>query len=130
MLTVGRRHDRAYGDRPRPKRPEVLLATATTGEGVPELLAAIDRRAPSARGGDAGDGTLDRSRMARAEAQLAGILGERVRERLHAPAHREALESVLRAIASHEVDPYSAADRLLTLLGPELRISRSRGGSR
>src|SRR5207247_1714228 len=30
--------------RPMPKRPEVLVATATTGAGIPELLAALDRR--------------------------------------------------------------------------------------
>src|SRR6478609_10060606 len=29
--------------RPRPKRPEVLITTATTGDGIPELLAAVDR---------------------------------------------------------------------------------------
>jgi LAO/AO transport system kinase len=46
MLTVGAQHDRAAGDRPRPKRPEVLLASSTEGSGVVELLAAIDRRAP------------------------------------------------------------------------------------
>ena len=35
---------------PRPKRPEVLVTTAATGEGVPELLAALDRhRAAGAR---------------------------------------------------------------------------------
>src|SRR6185437_2960883 len=30
--------------RPRPKRPEVLVTTAATGAGVPELLDALDRR--------------------------------------------------------------------------------------
>lgn len=45
MLTVGAQHDRAMGDRPRPRRPEVLQVSATTGAGVIELLAAIDRRA-------------------------------------------------------------------------------------
>lgn len=46
MLTVGAQYDRAAGDRPRPRRPEVLQVSSTTGTGVPELLAAIDRRAP------------------------------------------------------------------------------------
>ena len=46
MLTVGAQQDRAAlaAGRPRPKRPEVLLTTAATGAGVPELLAALDRR--------------------------------------------------------------------------------------
>src|SRR5690606_31167672 len=33
--------------RPAPKRPEVLVTTAATGEGVPELLAALDRHRAS-----------------------------------------------------------------------------------
>src|SRR5262249_55095467 len=37
------RPDRSRPERPRPKRPEVLVTTAATGEGVPELLAALDR---------------------------------------------------------------------------------------
>ena len=51
---------RAAGDdRPRPKRPEVLITTAATGAGVPELLAALDRhraagREGAVRGGPAG----------------------------------------------------------------------------
>jgi GNAT superfamily N-acetyltransferase len=48
MLTVGAQHDRAMGDRPHPRRPEVLLASSTEGTGIVELLAAIDRRRPSA----------------------------------------------------------------------------------
>jgi LAO/AO transport system kinase len=46
MLTVGAQHDRAMGDRPRPRRPEVLLASATEGTGIGDLLSAIDRRRP------------------------------------------------------------------------------------
>src|SRR6187200_2231199 len=46
MLTVGASHDReaAAEGRPTPKRPDVLLASAMTGAGVPELLAALDLR--------------------------------------------------------------------------------------
>ena len=56
MLTVGAQHDRELGDRPRPRRPEVLLVSAVNGVGVRELLAAIDRRAPVPDG--AGEQTL------------------------------------------------------------------------
>ncbi|HET7677156.1 MAG TPA: methylmalonyl Co-A mutase-associated GTPase MeaB [Candidatus Limnocylindrales bacterium] len=113
MLTVGASRDLPPG-RPRPKRPEVLLVTALTGAGVPELLAAIDRRR-------AGDGEVDgtaaeAARLARAEAQLAGILAERLQERLRDPEHAAAREATLRAIAAHELDPYAGADRLLALL--------------
>src|SRR4029079_11424490 len=53
----------ARTERPRPKEPEVLVTTATTGAGVPELLASLD--AHRARGRDAGDSTARRARAAR-----------------------------------------------------------------
>ena len=63
MLTVGAQHDRELGDRARPRRPEVLLVSALSGEGVAELLAAIDRRAPGPwRHGRAGRGAAQVSR--------------------------------------------------------------------
>ena len=113
MLTVGGRHDRAFGDRPHPKRPEVLLASGATGQGVPELLASLDRR--GAARATASD-EIDATRLARAEAQLAGILAERLRQRIHDPARENETRTLLRAVAAHELDPYSAADALLRSL--------------
>ena len=116
MLTVGAQHDRARG-RPTPKRPQVLLAAAATGDGVPELLAALDRRFETLRAPGTGDGTTaGGSRLARAEAQLAGILSERLRDRLRDPELADATRAALEAVADHELDPYSAADRLLDAL--------------
>jgi LAO/AO transport system kinase len=113
MLTVGASREAAYAGRPRPKRPEVLLATALTGDGVPELLAAINRHGEAVRAAGP-DGS---ARLARAEAQLAGILAERVRDRLHDAAHEAATRDTLEQIAAHRIDPYAAADRLLGTLG-------------
>ncbi|HWH37523.1 MAG TPA: methylmalonyl Co-A mutase-associated GTPase MeaB [Candidatus Limnocylindrales bacterium] len=113
MLTVGAQHDRALGDRPRPKRPDVLLASGAIGTGVPEILAALDRRA-AARGEH-----RDRSpaaALARAEAQVAGLLGERIARRLRDPQHDARRLETLAAVAAHELDPYTAADELLALL--------------
>jgi LAO/AO transport system kinase len=114
MLTVGAQHDRAAGDRPRPRRPEVLLVSGLQGTGVPELLAALDRRDPRPAGRDADATRL--ARTARAQAQLDGILAERLRERLRDPAHRAGTEAAVAAVAAHEEDPYSVADRLLASL--------------
>jgi LAO/AO transport system kinase len=95
----------------------VLLVSALTGAGVPGLLAALDRRDAVRRDpARAGDRDTERARSARAEAQLQGILAERVRERLHDAAHGPATADVVRAIASHEIDPYAAADQLLASL--------------
>jgi LAO/AO transport system kinase len=115
MLTVGAQHDRGLGDRPRPKRPQVMLASALTGAGVPELLEALDRREQARQ--QLPPAELDRSRLARAEAQLSGIVSQRVAERLRSPERAAARDDSLRRIAAHEVDPYTAADGLLDLLG-------------
>ncbi|HEX6867884.1 MAG TPA: methylmalonyl Co-A mutase-associated GTPase MeaB, partial [Candidatus Limnocylindrales bacterium] len=49
-----------HPDRPAPKRPEVLVTTASTGDGVPELLAALDRHRTSS--GTRADGGARRAR--------------------------------------------------------------------
>ncbi|MFL5675941.1 MAG: methylmalonyl Co-A mutase-associated GTPase MeaB, partial [Chloroflexota bacterium] len=96
--------------RPRPKRPEVLITTAATGVGVPELLAALDRHRAATRG----DGPEPEARRTRAEAQVWAIVAERLRARLHDPAHAVATAALLDEVAAHRLDPYAAADRLLS----------------
>ena len=82
MLTVGAQHDRALGDRPRPRRPEVLLVSALSGAGVAGVArGSVDRRAPAA--GDSAD--RGAAGIARAEAQVLGLVVERMRARI---AHR------------------------------------------
>jgi len=115
MLTVGASADRAAGDRPRPKRPDVMLCSALTGKGVPELLAALDRR--EAARSTAGAGARDAAALKRAEAQISGILSQRVAAGLADPARAAARDATLAAVAAHEIDPFTAADRLLALLG-------------
>ncbi|HUQ43021.1 MAG TPA: methylmalonyl Co-A mutase-associated GTPase MeaB [Candidatus Limnocylindria bacterium] len=102
----------APAPRPRPKEPEVLLTTAITGDGIPELLASLDRH--RARGRDAGDTP---ARLARAEAQVWAVLAERLRGELHVEGNREATEATMREVAAHRLDPFAAADRLLGELG-------------
>jgi LAO/AO transport system kinase len=98
--------------RPRPKRPEVLITTAATGAGVPELLVALDRHRAAGRTGESAT-----ARLARAEAQVWAIVGDRLRDRLHDGDHRAATEALLEEVADHRVDPYAAADRLLGRIG-------------
>ena len=95
-------------DRPTPKRPEVMVTTASTGEGVPELLAALDRHRATGRAAESGG-----ARRTRAEAQVWAILGERLRASLVAPERAGTTEAVLEDVAAHRLDPYAAADRLL-----------------
>jgi LAO/AO transport system kinase len=94
---------------PRPKHPPVLLASGLRGSGVSELLAALDahqdRRA-------AADGP-HAARLARARAQVEGILADRVRDALWSADQRATTDALVARVAAHEVDPYAAVDRLL-----------------
>ena len=111
--------DGSSPQRPRPKRPEVLLATATTGDGIPELLAVLDRRrsAPD-------DGSRQAARLARAEAQVWAIVGDRLRARLLAEGDGSGTRELLAAVAEHRLDPFSAADELI---GRATRVVTGRG---
>src|SRR6476661_3252934 len=71
--------------RPRPKRPDVLITTAATGDGVPELLVALDRHRAAGR-----VGASAAARLARAESQVWTIVAERLRARLGDTAHASA----------------------------------------
>jgi len=102
-------------ERPHPKRPEVLVTTAMTGEGVPELLAAIARHR---EGLGAAEGGIP-VRRARAAALVWALLGDRVRRRLEHPDLAAATAAALEAVVRHELDPYAAADRLLEMLQAE-----------
>jgi LAO/AO transport system kinase len=96
--------------RPAPKRPEVLVTTAISGEGIPELVAVLDRRRSS-------DAAPHAARLARAAAQVDAVLGQRIRDRLASDLDPSAVAAVHEAVAAHALDPYEAADRLLALLG-------------
>jgi LAO/AO transport system kinase len=110
--TVGRASDDpATRDRPAPKRPEVLVTTAATGEGVVELLAALDRHRKAGA-----DGATSAARLARADAQVRAILADRLGDMLEEPARRSDTVATIAAVADHSLDPYTAADRLMQVL--------------
>jgi LAO/AO transport system kinase len=101
--------------RPQPKRPEVLVTTATTGDGIAELLAAIARH-------QEGLGTAEGGipvRRARAAALVWALVGDRVRGRLLAPDLVAGTTATLDAVVRHDLDPYAAADALLAALVAE-----------
>ncbi len=95
-----------------PKRPEVLVTTASTGAGIPELLVALDRHRAAG-----GAGATTAARRARAAAQIRALLVERLWERLGSAELAPVTEAAITAVAAHELDPYTAADRLLASLG-------------
>jgi LAO/AO transport system kinase len=99
---------------PQPKRPEVLVTTATTGEGVPALLVALDRHRVAGAAA-----ATPAARRARAAAQVRAVLVERLWDRLAGPGLAERTAGALDAVARHETDPYAAADALLAALARE-----------
>jgi LAO/AO transport system kinase len=113
MLVATAPKDGAGGsERPHPKRPEVLITTASTGDGVPELLAALDRHRAAGQGPGAGSA----ARLARAQTLVWAILADRFLATLRDPTRRAATEAILGEVADHHLDPYAAADRLSVLL--------------
>jgi LAO/AO transport system kinase len=116
MLVAGAAAGGPTGDggRPRPKRPDVLVTTAATGDGVGELLDALDRRR-SAIGPEA----AAEARLARAEAQVWAIVADRIRDRLLRDRERAGTRETLAEVAGHRLDPYAAADELLARLADE-----------
>ncbi len=103
-----------HGDRPPAKRPDVLITTAVSGDGVPELVAALDRH----RAAGATEAT-PAARRARAAAQVRAVLVERLWHRLASPALTGETDAALEGVARHDIDPYTAADALLAALGRE-----------
>ena len=108
MLALGDEVDGSRG-RPRPKRPDVLLASGLTAQGVPELLATLD----GIRDDRAAVDGPHAARLARARAQVEGILADRMRDALWSSHRRAETDALMERVATHELDPYAAADRLL-----------------
>jgi LAO/AO transport system kinase len=90
-------------------RPPILKTEATTGRGVPELVATIDRfRAHTA----ASQGS--RRRM-RAEFRLRELLAQRFVQHVERRVLGNGeLEGLLERIAARELDPYTAADEIVS----------------
>ncbi|HEX5825132.1 MAG TPA: methylmalonyl Co-A mutase-associated GTPase MeaB [Candidatus Limnocylindrales bacterium] len=114
MLVAAPRVGSTADDRPRPKQPEVLITAASTGDGIVELLAALDRHRQTAAA-DGGEGAR-RARLSRAEAQVWAILSDRLRDRLRDRRLAVTTAATLAAVAEHRLDPYAAADELLVTL--------------
>ena len=96
-------------------RPPVVKTEATTGRGVEDLLAAIERFRAHAAAGQV------RRRRARAEYRLRELLAERLVRHVEAEVLGAGeLEATLDRIAAREIDPYAAVDALVarTLAGP------------
>ncbi|WP_374222523.1 methylmalonyl Co-A mutase-associated GTPase MeaB [Nocardioides xinjiangensis] len=101
MLSMADRPDGAW-------RPPVLQTVASTGQGIDELLAEIERHAAWL----AESGGLARRRTLRARREVEAIALASLRERWGADGGT-ALDALADRVANGDLDPYAAADELL-----------------
>jgi GTPase len=95
-------------------RPQVVRAVAVRGEGIDDVLAAIDKHQAWLREHD----ELRRRREQRAAAEVEAIALGTMRERIGTLRGGEALPVLAAKVARGELDPYAAAAELLSRLDP------------
>jgi LAO/AO transport system kinase len=103
MLSLGGRHTAAGA-----WRPEVVRTVATRGEGIGEVIAAIDKHAHWA----AGSGERDRRRQARAAAEIEAIAVAAMRAELRDVHGSASLDRLAAEVVTGATDPFTAAARL------------------
>jgi LAO/AO transport system kinase len=90
-------------------RPPILATVASRGEGVEELVAALDKHEEWLRS----TGRLVQRRRHRAAAEVEAIALTALRERMGDVHGDRRLEALADRVAGGELDPYAAADELL-----------------
>jgi LAO/AO transport system kinase len=89
-------------------KPPIVSTTAAAGEGIDELVGRLE-----AHGAWLGaSGERERRRLARAREEISAIAVAALRERLGALPGESQLEELAGHVASGELDPYTAADKL------------------
>jgi LAO/AO transport system kinase len=89
--------------------PPVVRTVATSGEGTPELVAAVEDH----RGWLGSTGALERRRADRAADELRSILAARLLDRIVRAERDGAFESARADVVARRVDPWTATDQLL-----------------
>jgi LAO/AO transport system kinase len=100
----------SLADRPEGSwKPPIVLTVAQAGQGVDEVVTAIDEH----RGWMEASGELERPRVRRARDEIEAIAVTALRERWGDVHRRTELDDLAKQVASGESDPYRAADVLL-----------------
>jgi LAO/AO transport system kinase len=95
-------------------RPPIVDTVATTGVGVEELWATIGEHHDH----QIAHGTLDTLRRQRVEREFRQIIVSRVVEEIDQATGDDRFAPIISAMLDGDVDPYEAADRLLSMLPP------------
>jgi LAO/AO transport system kinase len=89
-------------------KPPVLTTVASTGTGIAELMAAIERFVGQARS----DGSWETRRTRRAGREIEALALGELRSRFQVSGH-DGLPDLARAVREGRLDPYGAADELV-----------------
>jgi LAO/AO transport system kinase len=107
MQALGGRHSE-----PGAWRPPIVRTVAARGEGIDDLLAALDKHAEFL----AASGERERRRQARAAAEVEAIALAALRARIADVHGSAALGTLAARVVGGELDPYAAADELVGTL--------------
>lgn len=93
-------------------RTPVVKTVALTGEGTKELLDKIYRHREHLE-----SGAFDNRHRRKAESEIVEAIKQRATERiLRSLKMSGEFEEIIQRILTHEIDPYSAVDALLTMM--------------
>jgi len=90
-------------------KPPIIRTTAATGDGVPELVAALDRHAEWADQ----NGERERRRRDAARAEVEDLLQNALVRRLRDRIGADRVDRAVARVADRAIDPYAAVDELL-----------------
>ena len=90
-------------------KPPIVMTTATAGEGITDLAAAVDAHGSWLDS----SGERGRRRRARAREEVAAIAVATLRQRVGGLPGDSRLDELAARVAAGELDPYSAADELV-----------------
>ncbi len=93
-------------------KPEIVQTIATKGDGIDELWAAIEKH----RAYQEEHGLLEARRRRRVEREIKDIVAERFRIRIETECAAR-LQELTDEVIARRIDPYAAADSLITSLG-------------
>jgi LAO/AO transport system kinase len=102
MLSLAERSEGAW-------RPPVLLTTASTGDGVADVVSALGEHRRWAQA----SGALSSRRLSRARAEVEALAVAELRRRWTGVADGAGLDELAARVVAGESDPYAAADTLL-----------------
>jgi LAO/AO transport system kinase len=103
MLALGERRE------PNDWRPPIIKTVASRGEGIDELVEAVEKH----QGWLAETGELQRRRLRRAADEIEAIAVTELRTRMGDPRRGAVLDELATRVVAGEIDPYAAADQLV-----------------